>query len=164
MSKKKEKPFVLVVCLVIPSFFVMAGAVDYAPLRYDTSALCSAALSISSSSHIAECKGIFQNNAAAIPAAALHCLQSCRTITIRVSFCTLKSSYFTSYEEDSTMEKRENETLTVQDIKQILNISINAAYNLIHSKSFPVIRIGNSFRVPKEPFYEWMKSSHTIMN
>ena len=48
--------------------------------------------------------------------------------------------------------------------KQILNISINAAYNLIHSKSFPVIRIGNSFRVPKEPFYEWMKSSHTIMN
>ena len=49
--------FVLVVCLVIPSFFVMAGAVDYAPLRYDTSALCSAALSISSSSHIAECKG-----------------------------------------------------------------------------------------------------------
>ena len=55
------------------------------------------------------------------------------------------------------MEKRENETLTVQDIKQILNISINAAYNLI-------IRIGNSFRVPKEPFYEWMKSSHTIMN
>ena len=29
--------FVLVVCLVIPSFFVMAGAVDYAPLRYDTS-------------------------------------------------------------------------------------------------------------------------------
>ena len=73
------------------------------------------------------------------------------------------------------MEKRENETLTVrdnlvnyhrydEDIKQILNISINAAYNLIHSKSFPVIRIGNSFRVPKEPFYEWMKSSHTIMN
>mgnify|MGYP003183606570 CR=1 FL=1 len=45
--------FVLVVCLVIPSFFVMAGAVDYAPLRYDTSALCSAALSISSSSDLA---------------------------------------------------------------------------------------------------------------
>lgn len=48
---------VLVFCLVIPSFFTMAGAADYSPLRYDTSALCSAALSISSSSHIAECKG-----------------------------------------------------------------------------------------------------------
>jgi len=62
------------------------------------------------------------------------------------------------------MEKLENETLTARDIKQILNISINAAYNLIHSKSFPVIRIGNSFRVPKATFYEWMKSSHTIIN
>ena len=62
------------------------------------------------------------------------------------------------------MEKRENETLTARDIKQILNISINAAYNLIHNKSFPVIRIGNSFRVPKATFYEWMKSSHTIIN
>ena len=62
------------------------------------------------------------------------------------------------------MEKRVNETLTARDIKQILNISINAAYNLIHSKSFPVIRIGNSFRVPKAPFYEWLKSSHTIIN
>lgn len=49
--------FVLVVCLVIPSFFAMAGAADYAPLRYDTSSLCSAALSISSSTHLAECKG-----------------------------------------------------------------------------------------------------------
>ena len=45
------------------------------------------------------------------------------------------------------MEKRENETLTVRDIKQILNISINAAYNLIHSKSFPVIRIGGCSRI-----------------
>ena len=62
------------------------------------------------------------------------------------------------------MEHHENETLTVRDIKQILNIRINAAYNLIHRKSFPVIRIGNSFRIPKTTFYEWMKSSHTIMN
>ena len=62
------------------------------------------------------------------------------------------------------MEHHENETLTARDIKQSLNISINAAYNLIHSKSFPVIRIGNSFRIPKATFYEWLKSSHTIMN
>ena len=39
---------VLVFCLVIPSFFAMAGAADYTPLRYDTSSLCSASLSISS--------------------------------------------------------------------------------------------------------------------
>ena len=47
---------VLVFCLVIPSFFAMAGAADYTPLRYDTSSLCSASLSISSSNY-AECKG-----------------------------------------------------------------------------------------------------------
>lgn len=47
---------VLVFCLVIPSFFTMAGAADYTPLRYDTSSLCSAALAISSSNY-AECKG-----------------------------------------------------------------------------------------------------------
>ena len=47
---------VLVFCLVIPSFFTMAGAADYSPLRYDTSSLCSAALAISSSNY-AECKG-----------------------------------------------------------------------------------------------------------
>lgn len=62
------------------------------------------------------------------------------------------------------MAQQESMTLSVKDVKRLLNISTNAAYNLIHSKSFPVIRIGNSFRVPKEPFYEWMKSSHTIMN
>lgn len=36
--------------------FAMAGAADYTPLRYDTSSLCSASLSISSSNY-AECKG-----------------------------------------------------------------------------------------------------------
>ena len=55
------------------------------------------------------------------------------------------------------MEKRENETLTVRDIKQILNISINAAYNLIHSKAFPVIKVGQSYRIPAESFYAWLE-------
>ena len=35
---------VLVFCLVIPSFFAMAGAADYTPLRYDTSSLCSSSI------------------------------------------------------------------------------------------------------------------------
>ena len=47
---------VLVFCLVIPSFFAIAGATDYTPLRYDTSSLCSASLVVSSSNY-AECKG-----------------------------------------------------------------------------------------------------------
>lgn len=61
------------------------------------------------------------------------------------------------------MKTYTSETLTVKEIKQILNINLNAAYNLVHSKAFPVIRIGNSFRIPKESFYEWLRSSHTVI-
>ena len=47
---------VIAFCLVIPNFSAMVGATDYTPLRYDTSSICSAVLSISSSNY-AECKG-----------------------------------------------------------------------------------------------------------
>lgn len=47
-------------------------------------------------------------------------------------------------------------TLTVSEIRGILKIGTNSAYNLIHSKSFPVKRIGKSYRIPSEPFYNWL--------
>ena len=50
------------------------------------------------------------------------------------------------------------EILTVKDIRQILKIGTNAAYNLIHSKAFPVIKIGQNYRIPAEPFYTWLES------
>lgn len=49
------------------------------------------------------------------------------------------------------------DTLTVKEVQQILKIGTNSAYNLIHSKAFPVIRIGQSYRIPKASFYAWMK-------
>ena len=48
------------------------------------------------------------------------------------------------------------ETLTVKEMQEILKSGMNSAYNLIHSKSFPVIKIGHSYRIPKGPFYAWM--------
>ena len=51
-----------------------------------------------------------------------------------------------------------NEMLTVKDIKKYFHISINAAYNIIHSKGFPAIRIGNSIRVPRSMFIQWLKA------
>ena len=51
-----------------------------------------------------------------------------------------------------------NEMLTVKDINKYFHISINAAYNIIHSKGFPAIRIGNSFRVPRSVFIQWLKT------
>ena len=56
------------------------------------------------------------------------------------------------------MCERMRETLTVKEIQEILKIGTNSAYNLIHSKAFPVIKIGQSYRVPKGPFFAWMEN------
>ena len=48
------------------------------------------------------------------------------------------------------------ETLTVKDIQRILNIGVNNAYALIHANLFPVIKVGHSYRIPKDDFYAWM--------
>ena len=46
--------------------------------------------------------------------------------------------------------------LTVKDLQNILQVGSNTAYNLIHSKVFPVRKVGHSYRVPAEPFYNWL--------
>ena len=51
-----------------------------------------------------------------------------------------------------------DEMLTVKAIKKYFHISINAAYNIIHTKGFPAIRIGNSIRVPRSMFIQWLKA------
>ncbi len=40
------------------------------------------------------------------------------------------------------MREATQDTLTVKEVQQILKIGTNSAYNLIHSKKFPVIKIG----------------------
>jgi len=54
------------------------------------------------------------------------------------------------------------ETLTVREVQQILRIGRNAVYNLMHSNSFPVIKIGNAIRIPREPFCAWLSASHVV--
>ena len=51
-----------------------------------------------------------------------------------------------------------NEMLTVKDIKKYFHTSTNAAYNTVHSRGFPAIRIGNSIRVPQSMFIQWLKA------
>lgn len=48
------------------------------------------------------------------------------------------------------------ETLTVKEVQQILNIGASSAYALVRSNTFPVKKIGHSYRVPKAPFYAWL--------
>lgn len=51
-------------------------------------------------------------------------------------------------------------TLTVGDLQRILRIGQVAAYALVRSNSFPVVRIGRSYRIPQETFISWMQSSN----
>ena len=50
------------------------------------------------------------------------------------------------------------DTLAVKEIQEILKIGTNSTYNLIHSKVFPVIKIGQTYRIPKGSFFAWMEN------
>jgi excisionase family DNA binding protein len=47
---------------------------------------------------------------------------------------------------------------TVTDIRDILTIGTNKAYNLIKSDGFPSIKIGRKYLVPKDEFEKWVKT------
>ncbi len=55
------------------------------------------------------------------------------------------------------MCESKHEILTVKEVQEILKVGTNAAYNLIHSKAFPVIKIGQCYRIPAAPFYAWLE-------
>ena len=47
--------------------------------------------------------------------------------------------------------------LTVADVKNYLNISQAAAYELTHRSDFPTARIGGSIRIPRDAFLAWVE-------
>ena len=53
------------------------------------------------------------------------------------------------------------ETLTVSEVQRILKIGNNTVYNLIHSNSFPVRKVGRSYRIPAGLFYQWLTEQRT---
>lgn len=57
----------------------------------------------------------------------------------------------------SDTEKR---AYTVSDIQDILSIGKNAAYDLVNSGKFKVLKIGKSIRIPKKSFDEWMERAY----
>ena len=56
----------------------------------------------------------------------------------------------------------DKEILTVKDVGNFLRIGTNAAYNLIHSKDFPVIKIGQCYRVPTKAFLKWVENESEV--
>ena len=47
--------------------------------------------------------------------------------------------------------------LNAELVAQVLGISQAGAYDLLHSESFPVLKIGTRMVVPKEKFRQWVE-------
>lgn len=54
------------------------------------------------------------------------------------------------------MSNCENRTYTVEDIAKMLNIGRTSAYNLTKESHFKIVRIGNTIRISKKFFDEWL--------
>lgn len=51
------------------------------------------------------------------------------------------------------------DVMTVLDVAEVMGISRNTAYELVHSKGFPKITVGKMYRIPKVRFAEWLNSA-----
>ncbi|MBQ2972280.1 MAG: helix-turn-helix domain-containing protein [Ruminococcus sp.] len=61
----------------------------------------------------------------------------------------MKRSSYKSYDELPLF-------LQADLISDVLGISISSAYELMHEKGFPALRIGNRIVVPREKFIQWV--------
>ena len=52
-----------------------------------------------------------------------------------------------------------DEMLTPTDIQKHLKIGRNKTYQLIQLSSFPKIKIGNKYRIPKEKYLKWISDN-----
>ena len=46
--------------------------------------------------------------------------------------------------------------LSAKLVSEVLGVSPSSAYELMHEKDFPALRIGNRLGVPKDHFREWV--------
>ena len=67
------------------------------------------------------------------------------------------------------MKKYENHnelplTLSVPEVAAVLGISRAGAYELVHSASFPKVKIGKRILVPKDKFIEWLDAQVEVVD
>ena len=48
--------------------------------------------------------------------------------------------------------------LNAEIVAKVLGVSISSAYELMHEKDFPSVRIGKRFFVPREDFKAWIEN------
>ena len=62
----------------------------------------------------------------------------------------MKTSTYHSYDELPLF-------LNAELVAKVLGVSISSAYELMHEKDFPTLRVGSRTVVPKEKFTEWVE-------
>lgn len=61
----------------------------------------------------------------------------------------MKRSHYTSYDQLPLF-------LNAELVAKTLGVAPSSAYELMHEKNFPTLRIGNRMVVPKDKFIEWV--------
>ena len=62
----------------------------------------------------------------------------------------MKQSIFKSYDELPLF-------LNAEMVSKVLGVATSTAYELMHEKDFPALKIGNRLLVPKEKFQAWVE-------
>lgn len=62
----------------------------------------------------------------------------------------MQESIFTNYDQLPLF-------LNANTVAQVLGVSISSAYELMHEKDFPALRVGNRIIVPKEKICQWVE-------
>lgn len=65
----------------------------------------------------------------------------------------MKESTYKTYDEPPLF-------LNAATVSSVLGVSPASAYELMHEKDFPTLRVGSRMVVPKEKFIEWVEQ-HT---
>lgn len=63
----------------------------------------------------------------------------------------MKESIYKTYDELPLF-------LNADTVANVLGISISSAYELMHEKDFPALKVGNRLIVPKEKFEQWVET------
>ena len=59
---------------------------------------------------------------------------------------------------------KSTEVFTVSQVSKFLNVGITKAYELCHSKGFPVVQIGRKLLVPRKQLDLWLEEQTTKNN
>ena len=67
----------------------------------------------------------------------------------------MKESTVKSYEELPLF-------LNAETVAKVLGVATSTAYELMHEKDFPALKIGNRLLVPKEKFRQWVDNKTNL--